>query len=118
MTGIQQLDSVLAGLLRARDILSDEARWLRENLTADDRVCLVGAAKLGTDCHMDEWNPLALNVMENLELEIALSPWRGRCYRKFVAAANFNDHPKTTHADVLALLDAAIEKRSAVLARA
>lgn len=116
MTGIQQFDSVLDGLLRARSILSDERRWLRGHLEANGLVCLTGAVKLGTACDMGHWTELAIQTVEHLELELALSPWRSRSPVRYCCVPDFNDHPDTTHADVLALIDAAVEKRAAMLA--
>lgn len=88
-------------LERARKFLTDPDNWIK-GAPADDhgRRCLINALPDGGD----DWCDAAALLDELAE---KLHPVRSHSgvHR---AAANFNDHPSTTHAEVLAFLDEVI----------
>jgi hypothetical protein len=83
------------------DLLSDETRWCKKQLkTPDGRYCIAGAI-------------VAADAITDLKktILIAVEQVTGDYYRQIEA---FNDHPRTTHALVLKVLQQA---RGNMLAR-
>lgn len=93
-------------LVAARELLSDEKRWTKEYYARDAAGegvnpsskravcwCLVGAMRK---------SPIG-KLHQEVGLDLIHSVVDGHI-------AGFNDDPNTTHADVLRVLDAAIEK--------
>lgn len=101
-------------LRAAKELLSDETKWTKEHFAVDAnghgtlepwsedscQWCLWGAtAKVngGYPFETDEYVDAVVREISGGE---------------FTAASQFNDHPDTTHADVLRVLDLAIERAS------
>lgn len=87
-------------LQQARELLSDPKRWVQGHFDIGHAFCAAGAiekvAGRGTDVEDDAYYALA-NVID------VLSDGTD-------AIASFNDDDSTTHADVLAAFDLAIER--------
>lgn len=90
-----------AEILRgARERLSSPRRWRKHDYGPDGagRVCIVGACAVAageTDIHTIEQGPVGALLSECVGSGLPIS---------------FNDDPETTHADVLRVLDCAIQK--------
>lgn len=103
----QPTDAILKALQDARQWLNDPALWAQENVVAfsDSRGRGCSLNWLGRVCA----NDMSIYSRASVWLERAL-PFGRYCI------AAYNDHPATTHADVLALFDRAIAARQAELA--
>jgi hypothetical protein len=91
-TGYQRRSEVLDKINQVIELLSDEQRWCKRRLeTGDGRRCIVGAL-IAVDAPILN-KPIRLAIVqvtgEHLNLEA------------------FNDHPKTTHALVMKVLQQA-----------
>lgn len=96
-----QVDEVGQIILKARELLSDPARWLKGQLRCGTQVCAVGALceALGiVDYGFASQSPLS----EPALLRVIRALPEG-----YQSVPGFNDADETTHADVLALLDRA-----------
>jgi hypothetical protein len=87
-------------LKAAKALIADEAKWTRRTFEEGGCFCALGA--VAEAVKFDPWSnwshdPRAWNCKLALEAE---TPDRD--------VPAFNDHPRTTHADVLALFDRAI----------
>jgi hypothetical protein len=92
-TGYQRRSTVLDEIDQVIQLLSDEQRWCKRRLeTRDGRRCIVGAL-IAVD---------ALILKEPIRL--AIVQVTGEYYLKLEA---FSDHPKTTHALVMKVLQQA-----------
>jgi hypothetical protein len=95
-----EVDEVGQIILKARELLSDPKRWCQGHLRSGGAFCTVGAL-----CEAGGWADGSFMNRTNLG-------WK--TYTRVQAAlkqpipiAHFNDDERTTHADVLALLDRA-----------
>jgi hypothetical protein len=102
-----EVDEVGQIILKARELLSDPAKWCKGYHTNAGAYCILGA--IGAR----DWNDGAdEEVIERIESALPLL-FRLRAYvfdswsNLKPAVAAFNDAPSTTHADILALLDRA-----------
>jgi hypothetical protein len=89
----------------ARELLSDESKWRRDIYIEEKGnvacgYCIMGATTIAAAGRM----PLSNRADELLRDALPLQ-YQG-------SIADFNDDPKTTHADVLALLDRAIAQEA------
>lgn len=103
MKGVKKMQEVVDVLVRARALIASEDRWCRGSYSKlqDDgffAFCAVGAELQATRGIVD-WSDESPSL---LALIAALPEGYDRI-------SVFNDDPKTTHADVLALYDRAIE---------
>lgn len=103
--------SVLETLTKARDLLSDPNKWIKGGYARNDcgavcdpmspharQFCMIGAVYAST-AHQP-W--MAGSVHCRLEAAVM------RTKPRFSALATFNDHPNTTHQDVLDIFSIAI----------
>jgi hypothetical protein len=97
----------------ARSMIGDQSSWLQGRYSDGDRLCLVAALSI-TAGSLDFQTPnrqerrLARLVAARLS-ETAPVWARLRFFPARQRLIVFNDNPETTHADVLALLDRAID---------
>ena len=95
-TGYEGRIQALDKMDKVIDLLSDERRWCKNHLrTPDGRYCLLGAME-AADATIELERPVLL----------AIEQVTGRNYWWI---QNFNDHPLTTHADVVKVLRQARE---------
>jgi hypothetical protein len=95
-TGHERNAEVLDKMDQVLHLLSDERRWCKRELETDDgRRCIVGAL-IAVDAVMVLKKPIRLAIEQVI----------GEYYLKIEA---FNDHPNTTHAVVMAVLQQARE---------
>lgn len=120
-------------LEKGRDRIADPARWFKgafadrshrpavpdDVLFADCRVCAWGAINWAAcgDPYDTGLNGAAASEAYNL-LGGAIRSREGTKAGRFVSVPGFNDRPTTTHEDILAVFDAAIEKAKAELVTA
>ncbi len=93
-------------LIRAREFLSDESRWVKGewymgDVSAPSACCLVGALERAA---MSAPRDVFLEAEARLE-ELVNTPSESD---DWIELFEWNDDPKRTHAEVLALLDRAI----------
>lgn len=101
-------------LSKVRDILSNEGRWIQEADAIDDggrvvdaldpgacKWCLLGAFKLATKDDLPTWEPGVLA----LEGILGISPQNTN-----ETITHWNDDDDRSHAEVMALLNRAIEE--------
>lgn len=105
------MTETLSTLRKMRDYLSAETRWIKNYMYTDDkglivsfeeaqRACLLGTIEIALG-EVD--HPGFERVRDALREALPPIPWEGRYL------SEFNDAPTTTHADVLALIDRAID---------
>src|SRR5262245_43985016 len=97
--GVQQQDTALDVLERAKDYLEDCDHWCKGTLYIDERVCLVGALYIGAGCVMGaqlgaQEFARVVAVRSYIGLALLRSRWGN------TDVEQFNDHPDTTHAEV------------------
>lgn len=106
--------SDLEVLVDARGRISTETSWVKRRFQDGNRYCLVGALSLACACPgFDVTNKTERRLAQLLAEQ--LSPeehWWTRLWlltprRRLIS---FNDHPRTTHQDVLAVYDNAIHR--------
>lgn len=96
----------------ARELLSDETKWGRDQYFNGNCYCLIGACGVGAGLsNMEIRSTNAIGDIEKrvrpaLERCLPKGPVRPRPAGPVIA---FNDDPGTTHADILAVLDCAIK---------
>lgn len=93
-----EVDEVGQIILKARELLSDPAKWCKGAFVSNGAFCIAGA--VGMRAFKDE-EPLADKAVTRIS---------GLLPPEFASVSTFNDHPSTTHADVLALLDRALSR--------
>jgi hypothetical protein len=100
--------SLKADLIAAKALIDTPDKWLRGQLAdrADTCFCAFGAAQFGPSRSWSDGKDTAATLAL-----IAALPEPGGERRKHPLAM-FNDDPATTHADVMALFDRAIEAAS------
>lgn len=105
-------------LIDGRAVIADPAKWGKGHFRWNNCYCAVGAVAEVTGC-FDHTGGIVLDGFEVKSaitaLADALPPavkmhaiFRG-AHPDFASVARYNDHADTTHADVLALYDRAIE---------
>lgn len=97
------IDEVGQIILKARELLSDPKRWCKdEYISCGERIsyCTIGAIKTVSG---------QINVFASCNPTAEAARDRVECFLpdQFNSVHEYNDHPDTTHADVLALLDRA-----------
>lgn len=107
-------------LIRARELIADPAHWHQGEYTGDGAItdpetkcfCIIGAVdravleRIGLEKYADHDGDYAIDDAEgHPDGSTAI-----RRLQQFVPGlvSDFNDDPKTTHADVIGLLDKAI----------
>lgn len=114
-------------LVDARKVIEDEDRWGQHHYATDAvgcecwpgatraaRFCALGAMQYVEAQHVPSVNSAVSNrAREALTVAVDKMPPRGDTFRDAVTVSGFNDHPATTHADVLKLFDVAIEVEAA-----
>lgn len=105
------LDEVGVLIMKARDLLSDPARWYKGDFVCEDTgaVCVLGALGFREgypDLHQDA-RPATWAELAAIRIEEAL-PLQFRRHEQPIP--HFNDDDTTTHADILALLDRAAKQ--------
>lgn len=93
------MTDLVAGLLRVRERLATPERWCKG----------VSGASLNSRC-LTMTVGLALNGDDYVGREKVRMVLRAVLGRPWLSIVQFNDAPETTHADVLALIDRAIER--------
>lgn len=107
-------------LIRAREIISDEARWIKGYYAKKKDGVKTAASSPYATC----W--CAVGAIIKATSEVAQKDFKRRLdiedaaatalddiiIPKFDSVANFNDHSSTTHKDVLEVFDRAIENTS------
>lgn len=111
-TNYQPNDEVLDVLVKARANIADPSRWMK--LGPAHTSGMRGNCIVGHTGRLCDTSALAQAVA--LALAAHLPDERSRRFASAVWV--FNDHPATTHADVLALFDRAIAGRVAEQAKA
>lgn len=100
-----ETDEVLRELTATRALIADPSHWGKVHYREGERYCVSGAARqVG----------MSMASKRLLSLEVPATFRADPVWRKWVP--QFNDHPTTTHADVLALFDRAIAARRAEIA--
>ena len=102
----------------ARALIADEARWIKGHFALDEdgeevpshsrracKFCLVGAVRHAAMTRLGG-NELAPHCVKLGHMVIASLPTGKHTWM----ASEFNDNPRTTHADALGVLDRAIER--------
>lgn len=84
-------------LVGARKILEDPAKWIKGDYERNGCYCLVGALTWSA-----EEEPALDDAMARLQAEVR------KRYGRSHSIVMFNDAERTTHADVLSVLDLAI----------
>lgn len=109
-------------LQKARDLISDPARWTQDAYARDEHgregaepndcdavcFCSLGAIYRTTSIDIAEYLPYSVTLNLAQEMQAVETDTRGKCERYI---ADFNDGH--THAEVLAAFDRAIEKAKA-----
>ncbi len=103
-------DEILKRLLAGRAMLT--GGWCRNVLRSGGSVCARGAITLATAVCWDHSDAVARAADDCLARFV---PARRIDRRYPCPVVDFNNHPDTTHADVLALFDRAIAARKAEL---
>ncbi len=93
-------DSILVTLIAARSRIESPEKWCKGSYEIGEARCIWGATQEVCGTY---WNP-ADEYLQPFALELG-----------HAGSASLNDHPETTHADVLALFDRAIAARKAEL---
>lgn len=88
-------------LLDARAFLSDEKRWTKGSFWRGDACCLKGFMTISGNYNSKAYALLSEALPDHFK-------WDSELARLYDPIVRFNDHPSTTHADVLAVLDKAI----------
>lgn len=93
-------------LVAARELLGDESRWTRDNLAHD---------VYGVEIDPRSKNAVCWCVMGAVQKFSPGAGYQGAALSRVHSVVGesideFNDNPTTTHADVLRVLDAAIER--------
>lgn len=99
--------SLLDDLKAAKALIADPAKWAKEPDLSAESHCILTA----TQCHAG-----VVNIPGAIRLQRMLAPFLPPPFVNDIASEGkawplvcFNDHPDTTHADVLALFDRAID---------
>ncbi len=92
----------------ARELLSDPARWGKGSFWDPnaDCFCLIGACGVAAGLDAKSFSRME-DGFEELIAEV--TPPLLRCIPADGFVSQFNDSPRTTHADILAVLDCAIK---------
>jgi hypothetical protein len=115
MSGLHNLDVTMSVLLKAREFLSNPDNWHKGGISSGggQRFCV-----LGTLVHVANTRAEALCMREAWDLLEDLAERMGWNAERPCSAAQFNDDPNTTHADLMRFIDHAIELRSLQLVAA
>lgn len=100
------MTSALKVLVSARELLSDEKRWTRHRYARDaagDNAMLSGKKAVCWCLTGAVLNSPLRSSHQDIALDLIHGVVGGSIF-------GFNDDPTTTHADILRVLDAAIEK--------
>ena len=94
--------SVKENLIKAKALIDTPEKWLKGALDGDGCFCAVGAVGEARDWDMDAFlAPEFKALLGQLPTEFQKGT--------YLDVPNYNDHPDTTHADIMALFDRAIE---------
>lgn len=93
-------------LVGARKLLEDPANWIRGDFEDNGGHCLIGACRAVARAHSVTDERLVAHAIHGLR-EVISYEGRG------TSVALFNDSMRTSHADVLSVLDLAIAKAGA-----
>lgn len=108
----QATNGDLAILLDARNRISGAGSWIKRRFKDGERYCLIGALSSACgsrDFHMPNKTERRLALLLGRQLVRNISWWRRlACPSLRTYLMSFNDHPRTTQEDVLALYDRAI----------
>lgn len=105
--------SVREDLIAAKALIDTPEKWIKGQYADHDCLCALGAARMaffgslsGHNRRADGWsgdhNPVAMALDNAL-----IDKWAAE------SVEHFNDHPDTTHADIMALFDRAIAAQGA-----
>lgn len=83
-------------LIAARALIDTPRRWRKDGNLAQGRMCVVNAIIE------------AAGATQSYPCEAAICEELGHDFISRELIANFNDNPRTTHADIMALFDRAI----------
>ena len=104
--------SVRDVLIEAKKLISDENNWIKNNYTdSEGCFCAAGAVREATDWGIVQngYTPEAEKAFWFLSsISKELYPMRGIKGN----IIEFNDHPKTTHAEIISVFDEAIKRES------
>ena len=105
------MPTVKENLVAAKALIDTPEKWLKGALTTGDGTCFcamgaVGAAG-GYNLLSNDTNPELAALIDSIPADFQLQGGRHQL-------VEFNDHPDTTHADVMALFDRAIAAADAV----
>ena len=117
--GSKPVKTLRGSLNRVRIILQEQQRWLQESLfdaspdgpaahhgvRTATRCCLAGALEFLAEDHRQVLTDLIITIIEQSEPEF---PRNTRTSR--VAISEWNDHPGRTHAEVMELIDKALDQ--------
>ena len=101
----------LETLIAARALIASPESWIKDNSAQDANGVPVGTFYEGA-CKFCTVGAITCASGETLT-ETRASILRAHLPKPFDNLVNFNDHPDTTHADVLALFDRAIASEEA-----
>jgi hypothetical protein len=116
MSGVNEIDVTLGVLLKAREFLSNPGNWHKGGISdlGQRSFCILGSivhvARTREESRVGMHQ--AWDLMEELATRMGWNADRP------CSTAQFNDHPSTTHADVMAFVDRAIALRSEQLVAA
>lgn len=104
-----EVDEVGAIILKARELLSDPAKWFKGAYvcTETGAMCILGAMGFDGDEATADQEDAALRVATLIKPSSLL----GDMFDVVDVIAAFNDAPERDHADVLALLDRAASQQ-------
>lgn len=96
---------------KTRDLIAKKGNWIKGNYYEEGRYCLLGALrKVSLD---NPWGPGSDEELERVVLQCVKEIHPKRFTDKKLGwpldITGFNDHDRTTHKDVLAVLDCAIK---------
>lgn len=99
------MPTIKENLIAARALIDTPEKWGKGDGISAPKGCLCAesACFVATESEADK--NAAWEALEDALPE----PWRTRCIEEDLAVHWFNDHPDTTHADIMALFDRAIE---------
>lgn len=95
--------TVKDNLIAAKALIDTPEKWAKGSMIIGDRLCVVGAIGVAR-----KWDAQAFETPEYAALDRSLPAINLTGYR----VSRYNDHPNTTHDDIMALLDRAIEAAS------
>ena len=99
------MTSVRENLIAAKALIDTPEKWGKGYGITPPTNCLCAESA----CAEAAGSLQLLKMLSWEALEAALpEPWRTRSIEEDMAAHHFNDHPDTTHADIMALFDRAI----------